>query len=64
MKWVAYFLIRNSYTGVNRSGDAWTSHRDGNSGEFSYENADGSRYHNAGQGGGAFYQNPERGFQW
>ena len=58
------YLSRDSYSGVNRSGNVWTSHRDGNPGEFTYENNDGSRFHDAGQGEGRFYQNPRTESQW
>jgi len=48
-------------TGTNSRGNTYTSYGEGH---FSYQNADGSQYHNAGDGRSAFYQNADKGYAW
>jgi len=57
--------IGTSYSNTNRSGNVWTSHRgeDSYPGEYSYANADGSRYFHFGHGNGAYYWTPS-GYTW
>jgi len=50
-------------SGQNKQGNDYTSYgppRD----NYSYRNQDGGRYYNAGKEKGAFYKNPQKGYEW